>query len=217
LWTFVAPLNEASWSFGPPHTEYCYVLGSIGVQDQHRGGPAPADAADLFWSLTTQPGLVKVGIMSTQDDGIQARLGKLETESALSRLVADYCHGVDRRDLDRFLNVWREDATWDNAGTIYQGRQEIGRGLVEVMWPAFQATHHWTVNLVTEVDGNTASGLSNVSFQGLTMDGDSCMAAATYHDVFVRQDDNWLIAKRVIEMHHFAVLPGVPFSLSSES
>jgi hypothetical protein len=38
------------------------------------------------------------------------------------------------------------------------------------------------------------------------------VVAATYHDDFSRRGDQWRIARRVIEIHHFAPLPGVSFA-----
>jgi len=92
------------------------------------------------------------------------RLERLENESALTRLVYNYCHGIDRRDLERFLNIWNVDAIWDAGAPLGRctGIAEIQKGLSEGVWPAFRASQHWTTNLVFEIDGDKARGLSNV-------------------------------------------------------
>jgi ketosteroid isomerase-like protein len=147
---------------------------------------------------------------------LEAHVERLETERALTRLVYDYCHGIDRRDLERFLSVWDENATWDTGGPFgsYTGLVDIERGLKESMWPVFSALHHWTVNLVldVEVGADAATGMSNLTFQGSAPDGTAIVVAATYHDEFSRQSGRWRISRRAIEIHHFAPLPGVAFS-----
>jgi gamma-hexachlorocyclohexane dehydrochlorinase len=148
------------------------------------------------------------------DDDLIARIERLETERELARLVSNYCHGIDRRDIDLFLSIWSEDAVYQTNTPFgdYTGKTDIERGVRETMWKAFSATHHWTVNLVTEIDGDTATGLSNLTQQGVLADGNALICAATYHDSFGRFDGKWLITQRVIETHHFAPLPGVDWS-----
>jgi len=36
------------------------------------------------------------------------RIERLEAESAIRRLMADYCHGFDKREWDRFASVWQD-------------------------------------------------------------------------------------------------------------
>ena len=60
---------------------------------------------------------------------LKGRVERLETERDLTRLVYDYCHGIDRHDLERFLSVWDENATWDTGGPFgsYTGLADIER------------------------------------------------------------------------------------------
>ena len=39
-----------------------------------------------------------------------SRIDELVAYEEIRRLVADYAHGVDKRDRDRFVSVWHEDA-----------------------------------------------------------------------------------------------------------
>ncbi len=43
---------------------------------------------------------------------LTSRIERLEAESVIRRLVADYCHGFDKRDWDRFFGVWHDGAVW---------------------------------------------------------------------------------------------------------
>jgi ketosteroid isomerase-like protein len=144
-------------------------------------------------------------------------LEALESERAISRLVSTYCHGMDRRDLALFMSIWTDDAvyTTNTAHGNYVGKAEIARGVTESMWPAFRATHHWTVNLVIDIEGTRAHGISNLTAQCVPAAGGATIVAATYHDEFSRDSGRWLMAQRVIELHHFRDLEGVDWSSPS--
>jgi len=137
-------------------------------------------------------------------DDLAMRLERLENESALTRLVYNYCHGIDRHDLERFLSIWSVDAIWDVGPPLGKctGITEIQKGLSEGVWPAFQASQHCTTNLVFDIDGDKARGLSNVTFQGVGVDGSAIMVASTYRDRFSRQDGRWYLTERLTEFHH---------------
>lgn len=143
---------------------------------------------------------------------IQSRILRLETESTLRRLVYEYCHGLDKRDAERFLAVWHPDARWLSGplfGDFY-GKEEIHRALVEHMWPAFLHLNHWTTNFViTEMGSDRASGVSDMYFAGPKADGEAVLVSATYNDQFERREGKWRIAERAIAIHYFSALPGV--------
>jgi ketosteroid isomerase-like protein len=144
-------------------------------------------------------------------------LEDLRSEREITRLVHNYCHGIDRRDLKLFLSIWTDDAvyTTNSAFGDYVGRSEIERGVTEAMWSAFKATHHWTVNLVVDLDGDSARSISNLTAQCVLNSGVATVTAATYHDEFRRDAGQWLMSKRVIELHHFSDLPGVDWDSPS--
>jgi ketosteroid isomerase-like protein len=144
-------------------------------------------------------------------------LDVLMSEREITRLVYNYCHGMDRRDMDLFLGIWTEDAVYatNTAMGRFVGKTEIERGVREAMWPTFEATHHWTVNLVIDITGDTATGISNLTAQCVPGGGGATVVAATYHDEFRRQDGSWLMSKRDIEVHHFAGLEGADWGAPS--
>ena len=145
---------------------------------------------------------------------VNARLEKIESERELTRLVYNYCHGLDRKDVDLFLSIWHDDARYTTNSPFgnHIGKTQIKGALTEKMWPAFKHGHHWTINLVIDINGDEARALSNFTFQGEGADGTAMMIAGTYHDEFSRRDGRWGIDQRRIETHHFAPLPGVSFA-----
>lgn len=145
----------------------------------------------------------------------EKRLERFESEREITRLIYNYCHGLDRKDNTIFLDIWHDDAEWDTGGSpfgSFSGKAEIEKGVKENMWPAYKHGHHWTINTVIDIDGKKARSISNFTFQGEAADGSAMVVAGTYHDEFTHKNRRWGISKRSIETHHFSPLPGVSFA-----
>lgn len=143
---------------------------------------------------------------------IEQRLDALETRFALQDLTSDYCVGFDKRDWDRFLNIWWEDAVWEIGPPFgnFEGHAGITRAVKEILWPAWAQSTHYTTNLrITRNGENAASGVCDVYCIGNTSDGQAQTVAATYTDQFERRDGVWKIARRKVTMHHFSPLVGI--------
>ena len=142
---------------------------------------------------------------------LETRIDRLESQFELHRLVSEYCHGVDKHDLDRFLDIWHDDAVWEIGPPFgnFHGKDEIRRALVELIWPAWRETHHWTTNLVVEIEGDRARGVCDVNCNGANPEDVALLVSATYTDDFERRDGRWRIAKRGVVIHYFSPVPGV--------
>ena len=142
---------------------------------------------------------------------LETRIDRIESQFELHRLVSEYCHGVDKHDLDRFLDIWHDDAVWEIGPPFgdFTGKSEIRRALVELIWPAWRETHHWTTNLVVEIDGDRAHGVCDVNCNGANPEDVALLVSATYTDDFERRDGRWRIAKRNVVIHYFSPVPGV--------
>ena len=136
------------------------------------------------------------------DGDIESRLQQVEAHLAIHRLVAEYCHGADKRDLARFLAVWCADAVWDVGTRKFQGRGEI-RAAIEHQWAAQPRMFHWTTNLSITVgpDQGTASGESDVETVTQLADGTWLHSAGSYQDVYRQDDATWRIARRTAVVH----------------
>ncbi|MEX2236129.1 MAG: nuclear transport factor 2 family protein [Dehalococcoidia bacterium] len=135
---------------------------------------------------------------------LEERVQELEWREAIRRLIADYCHGVDKHDVDRFMNIWQEDAAWEIGGPFgdYYGKAEVRHCLVDLIWPALPETHHWTTNLVLEFDGSSAKGMCDVDCTATDSEGRPLLIAASYFDDYERRDGDWKIAKRKVELFY---------------
>lgn len=133
------------------------------------------------------------------------RLDRVESHQAIARLAANYCHGVDLHDENLFLSIWHDDALWSIGGPWgdFKGTEEIQLALRELIWAGLPETHHWTTNLVVDLQGDQASGICNVNCAATDMDGRAIRIAATYRDRYERSGGEWRIGERAIELFYF--------------
>lgn len=134
------------------------------------------------------------------DESLAARVAALTAREEIRQLAHNYCHGIDKRDPDRLLAVFAEEAVWAlGEGVTPTGHTEIGQ-MLDQIWAAHQLTHHWTANHVIEVQGDRATGLCDVDSTVRAADGEWRRAAASYRDDYVRTDGTWRITRREAEM-----------------
>ena len=134
---------------------------------------------------------------------------------ALQDLAADYCHGFDKRDWERFLAIWWADCVWEIGPPFgdFEGHAGIAKAVKEILWPAWKASSHFTTNHRVEFTGkDTASGMCDVDCIGTTSDGQAQTVSATYYDDFERRGGVWKIRKRRVVMYHFSPLVGITLS-----
>lgn len=141
-------------------------------------------------------------------------LDELRSRQEIERLVAEYCHGCDKHDLDRFLAIWHPDAAWkigEPYGDFY-GTADIRRGL-ELVWSALPQSHHWTTNLVIDFDdGEHAHAISDCTADGEDAEARTITISATYYDKFERRNGRWAFSDRTCNIHYFKALQLEEFS-----
>lgn len=130
------------------------------------------------------------------------RLDRVESVLDIQRLVAEYAHGTDKCDLDRFLAVWHPDAVWDVGTSRFTGLDEI-RAAIEHQWLVQPQMHHWTANLSVDVPvaADRATGECDVDVVTRTADGRWWHSGGTYRDVYARRDGRWSILRRTAYVH----------------
>jgi SnoaL-like domain len=139
---------------------------------------------------------------------VEQRLARLEANDELRRLASEYCHGMDKRDLERFLAVWAADGEWVlGPETFLAGHDEIAKAAVDDMWPLFTQTHHWTSNQVVDWSGATPRGTADVSMVLRNAEGQWLHGGATFLDTYVLVDGRWLISRREGITHFTRPLP----------
>lgn len=77
------------------------------------------------------------------------------------------------------VSVWTPEAVWQVGRTqVFQGVEAICAA-VEWQWRAFLQMHHWTSDLVIDVDGDRARGEVDVSVATQFLDGTWLPAAGS--------------------------------------
>jgi ketosteroid isomerase-like protein len=144
----------------------------------------------------------------TTIEQLAARLDRVETQLALHRLAHNYCVGADHRDLARWASVWTPDAVWETGpDRIFTGIDAI-RGAVQEQWATFPIMQHASANHVVEVDGDAATGRSDVVVLVQLADRRWNVGGGTYIDEYRRDGEAWRIARRqVIRPFDLAPLP----------
>ncbi len=133
---------------------------------------------------------------------VDKKLQELDAYEQIRRVAADYCHGVDKHDRDRFASVWHQDA----EGLPFPGREAI-LATLDGIWGAVSETHHWACNQSVRVDGDEATGLADVDVVMQTPDGKWYRTAASYEDVYAGRDGEWRLLRRGTQIHHQIEIP----------
>jgi uncharacterized protein (TIGR02246 family) len=120
-------------------------------------------------------------------------------EHALLRLATLYARAVDRRDADALVSLFTEDGIIERPGSVWQGHEKL-RGIIARLNTLYASTFHTVRNQTAIIDGTTAEGETySVAMHILkSADGNRTRMdmGIRYQDRFVRQDGNWLFAKR---------------------
>ncbi|WP_349826692.1 nuclear transport factor 2 family protein [Brevibacterium litoralis] len=133
--------------------------------------------------------------MTTESTGAESTTADLQARAAIENLVAEYAHGVDTRDADRFAAVWHTDATWHFNGKTLQGTEAF-LASAAALWETFPQMSHLFGSVSITVDGDTATGESLAYANLVDGEGTTRMAVARYVDRYTRVDGQWRIAER---------------------
>ncbi|GAA3237973.1 hypothetical protein GCM10017691_37610 [Pseudonocardia petroleophila] len=135
-----------------------------------------------------------------QERSIEDRLDEFESRTAISELVAGYCEGVDRQDLDRFMGLWHDDAAYLIPGGRgdFHGTDGI-RTSQEVIGKAWKETYHWTTNHTVRFESrDRAIGRSDVFAICTHHSGQVSLVGGTYDDVYERRAGEWRFSTRTV-------------------
>jgi uncharacterized protein (TIGR02246 family) len=133
-------------------------------------------------------------------DRLVARVQTLEDKDAIWRLFMEYKRHLDARDFHAYASLFTEDAVWvGNLGKA-TGPAEIEALLVRTMevYPSDrERTHHLVMNPVVDVDGDTATALSNWGYVTRSdTDAPVFEMLGHYVDELVRTPGGWKFHRR---------------------
>jgi uncharacterized protein (TIGR02246 family) len=122
-----------------------------------------------------------------------------DDEDRIRRTLAEYSHRVDDGRFDQLEELFTEDARFLVLGSVHQGRAAI-RSYLESVQGDGSRGKHVTTNSIVDVDGDTASVVTDYLLVRPTSSGVGIVAAGRYHDELARQPDRWRFTSRTISM-----------------
>ncbi len=135
---------------------------------------------------------------------IEERLRRLEDIDAINQLRARYCHLLDERAWDAFIDLFTPDATFKGLAEA-SGHDELRIFFGETVPRLGEGFWHFCTNATVDVAGDEATG--RVSMEYLSVkSGISYVAAGHYDDHLVRLDSGWKFKSRHLTFYYFAPL-----------
>lgn len=136
---------------------------------------------------------------------LEARLDRLETIQALTRVINSYHQTADRFDWEAWAEHFTDDATFvfEHGFGEMTGRAGILEICKSSMDPYYDLMQHIMVNLDFEITGPaTAKGRANLIFTAI-FDGEKrdnyYQAGGIYRWEFAKTDRGWLISKAYLD------------------
>jgi hypothetical protein len=140
-------------------------------------------------------------------------LRTLADRAEIQDLLARYCRGIDRCDLDLVRSAYHPDAT-ERHGPYQGNSHEIMAEIVPMLEATYAAAQHHLTNMLIEIDGDHARGETYfLAFQRQDhADGSSTFEqyGGRYLDRFERRDGRWGITERLVLMDWTRVGPTGP-------
>jgi ketosteroid isomerase-like protein len=139
------------------------------------------------------------------DDSLEARLKRLEDLAEIERLITDYRHHLDARDLHAYSRLFCADGEWSGNTGHAQGPDAIQAMLEERLSPNPPApgptSWHVVANPMIDLDGDSAT--ASVTWALIRRgEGDQPELALLghYDDVLAREDGRWRFKSRRAEI-----------------
>jgi ketosteroid isomerase-like protein len=112
------------------------------------------------------------------------------------KTLAQYAQWTDDRRVDDLAGLFTEDAEWTVMDETVTGREAI-RAYIATWKPFEVQVKHVTVDSVIDIDGDTATAMSNFIVLYETPAGGVVHRAGRYEDRLRDEGDRWRISRRV--------------------
>lgn len=142
-------------------------------------------------------------------------LSVLEDRMAIEALISHYNQSLDEGHYAQWVDCWSDDAILDGLG-----RYLVGRAQIQAFADAYEATYrsrlhalrHYTVNILTQIEGDTARSSSYLQLVTTTARGVQILFTGRYEDQLVRRGGRWQFARRTL---HQDMQPSSPAAMAS--
>ena len=147
---------------------------------------------------------------------LEERVRRIEDRFAIEDLVADYCSGIDNRDLDRFISCFTADAVLRHQDRVMELR---GRDTIHEYYTGrfrdYGMTFHYPHVHTVEVDSDSTAHGVVTGHAEMGLSGEGWIAALRYTDQYLVEDGRWKFAERVIASWYYMRLGDLPEGLGS--
>ncbi len=124
----------------------------------------------------------------------------MSAEDAIRRTLARYCQLCDDGRFDEWASLFTDDARFLVMGEVYEGPAAI-KAFIEMGQPPELRGKHLCANPIIDIDGagDSAHAITDYVFVGRDGKGrGSITSMGRYHDVLVRDGDEWKFRIRQI-------------------
>jgi uncharacterized protein (TIGR02246 family) len=137
--------------------------------------------------------------------GDPAHEGPIVAELEIRNLIARLAHLADHGDLEEYVLLFTEDASWEFPGGPRRGRADILAGATErrtqgLTGPGSASRHVITTLAVQVHDDTTATADSYWMFWRDTDTAPAVFNMGHYHDTVRRERGTWRLAQREITL-----------------
>ena len=115
-------------------------------------------------------------------------------ESAIRRLLVDYCHLIDDGRFDEWILLFNEDIVFTVMGNRLVGRAEL-RGFIEPSQQEGDRGRHLLSEPRIDLDGDTARVTTDYAFVSRS---NTILSTGRYFDTVRRAKDRWCFSSREI-------------------
>ena len=123
----------------------------------------------------------------------------IEDRHAIEDLISRYNQSLDGGDYPTWVSCWSDDAVLDGLGKYLVGKKQIQQ-FADAYEGAYRsklhALKHYTVNILSDVIGETATSSSYLQLISTTPKGVVILFTGRYQDDLKRVDGQWQFSRR---------------------
>ena len=124
---------------------------------------------------------------------------QLEDKFAIEELIARYNQSLDAGDYATWVACWADDAILDGIGKLLTGKAQIQAFADQYEGSTrskINGLKHYTVNILSKIDGDTAQSGSYLQLVNTTDKGVKIIFTGRYEDDLKRVNGQWQFARR---------------------
>jgi hypothetical protein len=128
-----------------------------------------------------------------------AALDEVQAKLAGARLLAEWFHGIDGRDVDRAMATWHPQGVLSfTPGPVLDGSSAL-RAFMRKTWAAYPELYHWCTNLsLTVLGDSTMHGECRVTALCVQRAGPAIREVGTIVLDYTRTEGTWLCSRQAV-------------------